>query len=139
MGHFTEAIRLPSAKFPTIGTTVSGIVAGIDRSEVPTFDDRGRVNGVKFDDDGSAITQVDVTLNTETGMVVLHTGGAIYWAIGRALAEIDAEDLEIGDSLIVEYTGDGEPTAKGRNAPKQYSAAIVKADGTVPAKAAKGK
>lgn len=127
MGHFTDAIRLPSAKFPEIGTVVEGVVAEIGTSTVPDFDDRGRPNGVKFEDDGTTPkTQVDVTLDRDGVKVVLHTDGAIFYSIGRALAEIGAEDLEPGDTLTVTYTGDGEPTAKGRNAPKQYSAVVKK-------------
>ncbi len=123
---FAGAIRLPSAKFPTIGTSVAGVVMDIGISEVPNFDAKGRIDGVKRDEDGTPVEQVDVTLDTGEGKVILHTGGAIFYAIGRGLAEIGAEGLDVGDQLVVEYTGDGEPTAKGRNAPKQYSATVVK-------------
>lgn len=127
MGHFTDAIRLPSAKFPTVGTVVEGVVAEIGTSTVPDFDDRGRPNGVKYEEDGTTPkTQVDVTLDRDGSKIVLHTDGAIYYSIGRALAEIGSDDLEVGDTLAVTYTGDGEASAKGRNAPKQYSATIVK-------------
>lgn len=124
MGKFTDAIRLPSAKFPTVGTAVSGFVVEVSESDVPQFDDKGRISGVRVDEAGEVLRQIDVVLATETGRVVLHTGGSIYYAIGRALAEIDAEDLLVGDALTVTYTGDGEPTAKGRTAPKQYEAVI---------------
>lgn len=126
MGAFTDAIRLPSAKFPTIGSGVKGLVVGIENSDVPEFDSKGRITGPKTVD-GETIEQVDVIIETEDGRVVLHTGGAIFYAIGRALAEITADDLEVGDGLTVTYTGDGEPTAKGRNAPKQYTAVVSKA------------
>lgn len=126
MGHFTDAIRLPSAKFPTIGDTASGRVVEIGMSNVPDFDDKGRPAGFKHDDDGNVLTQVDVTLEADGIQTVLHTDGAIYWAIGRALAQVGSDDLEVGDTLTVTYTGDGEPSAKGRNAPKQYSAEITK-------------
>jgi hypothetical protein len=128
MGHFTDAIRLPSAKFPEIGTVVEGVVAEIGTSTVPDFDDRGRPSGIKYEEDGTTpLSQVDVTLDQGDGKkVVLHTDGAIFFAIGRALAEIGAEDLDGGDTLTVTYTGDGEATAKGRNAPKQYSAVVKK-------------
>lgn len=128
MGRFTDAIRLPSAKFPEIGTVVEGKVVELGESTVPDFDDKGRPSGVKFEEDGTTpLKQVDVTLEAVGGSkTVLHTDGAIFWAIGRGLAEIGAEDLEVGDTLTVTYTGDGEATAKGRNAPKQYTAVIVK-------------
>lgn len=129
MGHFTDAIRLPSASFPTIGDTISGEVLEIAESTVPTFDGKGRIvpDTPRTDDAGNVMKQIDVTLDTGNGKkAVLHTGGSIYYAIGRALAEIGADDLATGDTLTVTYTGDGEPTAKGRNAPKQYSATVAK-------------
>lgn len=128
MGHFTDAIRLPSAKFPTIGTVVGGTVSEIGTGTVPTFDAKGRVNGIEVDEaTGEALSQVEVTLTQEDGTkCMLHTHGAIFYAIGRALAEIGAEDLEVGDVLSVEYTGDGEASAPKRTAPKQYAATITK-------------
>lgn len=128
MGRFTDAIRLPSAKFAEIGTVVEGKVVELGESNVPDFDDKGRPSGVKYQEDGTTpLTQVDVTLDQGDGKkIVLHTDGAIFWAIGRALAEIGAEDLELDDTLTITYTGDGEATAKNRNAPKQYTAVIVK-------------
>lgn len=127
MGRFTDAIRLPSAKFPEIGTIVTGVVVELGESNVPDFDSKGRPSGIKYEEDGETPrTQVDVTLEADGKKIVLHTDGAIFYAIGRALAELGAEDLEEGDALSVEYTGDGEATAKGRNAPKQYTAVIQK-------------
>lgn len=128
MGHFDDAIRLPSAKFPEVGTIVSGVVVEIGTSNVPDFDERGRPAGFKYQEDGETIkTQVDVTVETDGKKVVIHTDGAIFYAIGRALAEAGSDDLNVGDVLAITYTGDGEATAKGRNAPKQYTAAITKA------------
>lgn len=124
---WASAIRLPSAKFPTVGDEVSGTVLEVIDAEVPHFDDKGRIDGVEHNEDGSVKMQLDVVLQSGDSKLVLHTGGAIFYAIGRALAEVGAEDVEAGDQLTVTYTGDGEPTAKGRNAPKQYSATIVKA------------
>lgn len=127
MGYFTDGIRLPSAKFPSIGTEVAGQVVEIGTSPVPDFDDRGRPSGNRIDNEGHAIMQVDVTLEHDGIKTVLHTDGGVFYAIGRGLAEIGAEDLEVGDHLSVTYDGDGEPTAKGRNAPKQYKAIVTKA------------
>ena len=127
MGKFTNAIRLPSAKFPTIDTSYSGVVIALEDVDVPAFNTKGQIDGVAVDADGEVLQQVDVTLDTVAGKVILHTGGAIYYAIGRALAEVGSDDLVEGDTLTVMYTGDGTPTAKGRNAPKQYDAVITKA------------
>ena len=127
MGKFTNAIRLPSAKFPTVDTSYSGVVIALEEVGVPAFNANGQIYGVAVDADGKVLQQVDVTLDTSAGKVILHTGGAIYYAIGRALAEIGSDDLVEGDTLTVMYTGDGTPTSKDRNAPKQYDAVITKA------------
>lgn len=126
--RFADAIRLPSVTFPNKGDSVTGTVIEIGEGTIPTFDDRGRIvqGVVEKNEDGTDRLQVEVTLDTaENGRRVLHTDGAIFYAIGRGLAEIGADDLNVGDILTVEYTGDGEPTAKGRNAPKQYKATIT--------------
>jgi len=127
MAGFKDKIRTPSAKFPTVGTTVEGVVLEMIEVPVPVFDKNGRPTGVQAtDNDGEPQFQIDVLLETTTGKVTLHTAGGIGWAIGRGLGEINAEDLEIGDTLQVEYSGDGEATAKGRTAPKQYTVSIIK-------------
>lgn len=135
MPGFANAVRLPSAKFPEIGDRVHGVVSIIEETTVPVFDQKtGRIKQgeVSVDENNDPIMQMDVTLakldaegNAIPGAVVLHTGGAIYYAIGRALAEIGADDLDLGDLLTVTYTADGEAT-KGRNAPKQYEAVVIK-------------
>jgi|ERR1019366_9655333 hypothetical protein len=127
MSGFKDKIRTPSAKFPTVGTTVEGVVLELIEAPVPTFDKNGRPTGVQATDaEDNPLWQTDVLLETSAGKVTLHTDGGISWSIGRALGELDAEDLEVGDTLQVEYSGDGEATAKGRTAPKQYTAAITK-------------
>lgn len=123
---WASAIRLPSAKFPNVGDKVTGTVLEVADAEVPHFNDKGQIDGIEANEDGSTKMQLDVILQTGDKKIVLHTGGAIFYAIGRALAEVGSEDVEPGDELTVEYTGDGEQTTKGRNAPKQYAAIIVK-------------
>lgn len=120
MGKFSNAF--PSAKFPTKGTKVTGKVSQISESPVPEFNNAGRI----VSNTGN-VMQVDVVLVNGIDTVVLHTAGAIYFAIGAALRKIGADDLEVGDTLTVEYTGDGEPTAEGYNPPKEYTATVVKA------------
>ena len=128
MGMFTDAVRLPSIKFPVVGATMTGTVAKLDLSPVPTFDKSGRPSGVKLDDDGNEVMQVDVTVDSaEGGRLVLHTNGGVFYAIGRESASIGATDLEVGDKLTIDYAGDAKPTAPGRNGAKQYTATVVKA------------
>lgn len=126
MASFKDAVRLPSAKFPTIGDTVSGVVLSIEDADVPHFNKDGRIEGVETNEDGTTKQQIDVLLETPAGKVTLHTGGGIMFAIGRALGEIGAEDLDAGDTLSVSYDADG-PKKAGRNPAKQYSAVVTKA------------
>ena len=79
MGKFTNAIRLPSAKFPTVDISYSGVVLDLVDVDVPAFNINGQIDGVVTNEDGEVLQQVDVTLETATGKVILHTGGAIYY------------------------------------------------------------
>ena len=121
-------IRLPSAKFPEIGASVSGVVESIDEeAEIPHFNDKGQIEGIEYEADGATpLKQIDVVIRRpEGGKLTLHTNGGIAYAIGLALAEIGAEELEPLDTLTVTYVSDGAKKP-GRNAPKQYTAEVIK-------------
>ena len=109
MSEFKNRItRTPSAKFPTMGTTVSGMVLSIVEAPVPEFGDKGKPIGAKLNVDGSVFTQVDIVLQTGSGNVVLHTGGQMFEAIDSALDEVGLENLVTGHTLSVTWSGLGE-------------------------------
>lgn len=125
MSKFSDrATILPSAKFPTIGTIVTGRVLSLATNPVPEFEG-GRMVGTRELATGGKMTQLDVTLQTENGKVVLHTKGGIFNAIDKALDDASLDDLLTGYTLSVEYTGDGEEGPEG-NARKIYTATVEK-------------
>jgi len=111
----------------TVGDKYSGTVVETRMVPVPDFDEQGRPSGLQFDDAGAVILRPDVVLDTGHGIVVVHTGGGLFFALGAALAELNASDLVAGDKLTIEYTGDGEAAQEGYNPPKLYSVKITKA------------
>lgn len=126
MSKFSDrATILPSAKFPTIGSKVSGKVVSLATNPVPDFDESGRMIGIRQLATGGDMTQLDVTLESSAGKVALHTRGAIFAAIDAALGKAKLDDLLTGYTLTVEYVADGPESALG-NAPKIYQATVSK-------------
>jgi len=125
MSNFAAA--MPAARFKTVGDKYSGTVVETRMVPVPDFDEQGRPSGLQFDDAGAVILRPDVVIDTGHGIVVIHTGGGLFFALGAALAEMNASDLVAGDKLTIEYTGDGEAAQEGYNPPKLYSVKITKA------------
>jgi hypothetical protein len=130
MSSFSRRRGPVSAKFPTVGTTVSGVVTQINnQGVVPEFVE-GRPAGPRFNADGSLFTQVDITVKDADGKEsVLHTGGAMFDAIDDALVEAGIDDLVTGHNLSVTYSGDGQAsdTDGGQYPPKQYTAIVTPA------------
>lgn len=117
-----------SFSFPNIGDKVTGEVTAIDAA--PQTDIKtGEVLRWK---DGSPKMQVIVTLATEleedagddgARRVYLKGGGkGTLGAVKTAVKAAGASKLEVGGTLAIAYTGDGEPTQRGYNPPKQYQA-----------------
>lgn len=123
---FRDRTGPKSAKFPAIGTVVEGTVVALADAPVPEFVN-GRPAGPKFNVDGSLFTQLDVTLDTDAGKVVLHTGGAIFDAIADALDAVGIDDLVTGHRVAVTYIGNGPKAASSEFPPKQYSAVVTPA------------
>lgn len=124
MSNFAGA--MPAAKFKTHGDTYQGVVVETHMVPVPDFDDNGKPSGLQFDESGAVIMRPDVVLKTDHGVVIIHTGGGLFFALGAALAEIGESDLEAGDKLVIAYTGDGV-AEEGLNPPKLYKIKITKA------------
>lgn len=112
-----------AAKFPAIGTTLSGTITAVHPPEPQTdFATKQPIAGK---------TQVRIELATELrdpdidfddGSRTLYIRGWMTGAIGEALRKAGAKEPQIGGTLSVTYTGDGTPPQPGFNGPKLYSA-----------------
>ncbi|MEU0691941.1 hypothetical protein [Streptomyces uncialis] len=124
---------VPSAKFPTVGHTVSGRI-----SERPTVEQqRDFTTGeLKFWDDGKPQMQLVVTLATaerdpenpeDDGTRRLYVKGQMKNAVAAAVRATGARGLEVGGTLTVTYSRDGVKTNPRFNAPKNFDAQYVPA------------
>lgn len=124
---------VPSAKFPTVGTIVTGRI-----TERPTVEQqRDYTTGeLKFWDDGGAQMQLVVTLatsdrdpeiNDDDGSRRIYVKGQMKTAVAQAVRAAGARGLEVGGQLTVIYSHDGERKNPRFNAPKNYTAEYVPA------------
>lgn len=122
----------PACKFPNVGDTHKGTITAAKKRQ-QTDMKTGRP--LEWDN-GDLRWEIVITIDTgdadENGETCrrLFARGGMLKAIREAVAEAGSK-LEIGGELVVRYTGDGEPSQRGFNAPKLY-----KAKYTAPAPAA---
>lgn len=117
---------VPSAKFPTIGTTVKGTVVSSTVAQQTDYTS----GKPKFYDDGNPMMQVVVTLQTaerdpavenDDGLRKVYVRGQMTKAVSDALRTAGAK-LANGGTLAVQYTGDKPAEKAGLNPAKQYRA-----------------
>lgn len=122
----------PSAKFPAIGTSYSGRI-----TEKPDVQQQRDFNSgePKFWKDGNPMMQLVVTIQTEhrdpevaddDGRRRLFVKGQLKQAVADAVRRSGGRGLEVGGTLTVTYTHDGERQGN-YNPPKQYKAEYVPA------------
>jgi hypothetical protein len=124
---------VPSAKFPTLGATISGRIT----TEPTVEQQRDYTTGEpKFWDDGKPQMQMVVTLATtdrdpavqdDDGTRRLYVKGQLKNAVAQAVRAAGARGLEVGGVLTVKYIRDGERKNPRFNAPKEYAAQYVPA------------
>lgn len=118
-----------SFSFETIGDKVSGLVVAAEAAQQIDMDTDQPATWP----DGKPKMQVIVTLQTELdeeagddGQRRVYLKGSkpttSMGAVKAAIKAAGASGIEVGGKLQLAYTGDGEPTKKGWNAPKQYAA-----------------
>lgn len=123
----------PTAKFPTAGTTVSGRI-----TEKPKVEQQRDIKdqSLKFWGDGNPMLQLVVTVQTEErdsaieeddGRRRIFVKGQMKNVIADAVTQSGARGLEIGGTLTVKYTHDGQSKGAGMSPPKQYIAQYVPA------------
>jgi hypothetical protein len=123
----------PTAKFPTPGTTVGGRI-----TEPPSLDQQRdiKTGEKKFWSNGDPMMQLVVTVQTDTrdpaiedddGKRRIFVKGQMKNAVADAVRATGAKGLEVGGSLHVRYTHDGQAAGVGMSPPKQYEARYVSA------------
>lgn len=123
----------PTAKFPTPGTTIGGRI-----TEQPKVEQQRDIQSgeQKFWSNGDPMMQLVVTIQTDErdpsledddGRRRIFVKGQMKNAVADAVRQAGAKGLEVGGTLHVRYTHDGEQTKRGFSAPKQYAAKYVAA------------
>lgn len=116
----------PSAKFPTVGTTVKGTVVSNDVTQQTDF----TTGEPKKWKDGSPMMQVVVTLQTDErdpaidnddGQRRIYVRGQMTNAVRDALRDAKCK-LAVGGTLAVQYVADKASDKPGLNPAKQYRA-----------------
>jgi hypothetical protein len=117
---------VPSAKFPDIGTTVTGVITHIAEPQ----QQRDFASGApKTWDDGSPMMQLPVHLLTEQrdpdiaddeGLRAIYIKGGLVKAVRDAVRQAGGKGLEVGGTLTVTYARDGVAKQRGFNPPKEY-------------------
>lgn len=117
-----------SAKFPEVGTTVTGTIAR--EPEVQQQRDFS-TSELKFWDDGKPMQQLQVVLATDErdpsvadddGERALYVKGNLLKAVREAIRKAGAKGLDVGGTLSVTYAADGEASKRGFSPPKLYTA-----------------
>lgn len=122
---------LAAAKFPTVGTTITGRIVRKPEARQQTDIETGEP--LTFAN-GDPRMQIVVNLATaerdpdkpeDDGERALYIKGNMLNAIRDAVRKTGAAGLEVGGTLTVTYTGDGEKKNRAFNAPKLYTATYV--------------
>jgi len=126
--QFLLGVAIPSAKFPTVGTTITGTIS--QQPEVQQQRDL-QTGEPKTWSDGQPMQQLKVVLDTaerdpqiadDDGQRALYIKSNLQKAVRDAVRSVGAKGLEVGGKLTVTYTADGEVTKRGFNPPKIYTA-----------------
>lgn len=118
-----------SFSFETIGDKIAGTVVSAEAAQQTDMDTGQPATWA----DGKPKMQVIVTLQTDLdeepgddGQRRVYLKGSkpntSAGAVKAAIKAAGATGIEVGGKLQIAYTGDGEPTKRGWNAPKEYAA-----------------
>lgn len=113
----------PACKFPAVGDTHKGQIVAAEKRQATDMD----TGKPRTWDNGDPVWEIVVTLDTDQpdddGETKrrLFVRGQMLKAVREAVKE-SGSAMELGGTLVVKYTGDGEPPKKGFTAPKLYKA-----------------
>lgn len=120
-----------AAKFPTIGTTVSGTIKAIHPPEVQRDYESGNELPGKYQVRIELATDLrDPEIEFDDGSRTLYVKGWMQGAIGNALRKAGVKEPQAGATLSVTYVRDGQPNRPGMRGPKQYEATYTPSSGT---------
>lgn len=109
----------PAAKFPTIGTTVTGTIA----AEPTVVQQTAFGTGEKLTwADGSPRLQMVVEVTTADGPQRFFIKGGLKSAVAEAVRAAGQQGLAVGGILSIAYVGDAAPTRAGIAGAKIYQA-----------------
>lgn len=123
VNQMLTASGAPACKFQAIGDTHKGRIVTAEKRQQTDY----ATGTPKTWDNGEPMWEIVITLDTgvedENGETNrrLFVRGQMLKALREALKDANAK-LEIGGELAVRYTGDGEASKKGFNAPKLFKA-----------------
>jgi hypothetical protein len=127
---FLMAGGVPSAKFDTIGTVVSGTI-----TTDPDVRQQTALDGTPLVwDNGEPRREVVVTIDTghtdpsipnDDGARRLYIKGNLLAAVRQAIRDAGAPGLAVGGRLDVKFTGEEPPRQRGWNPTKLYAARYV--------------
>lgn len=126
----------PSAKFTSHGDIHKGVITKAETAQQTDFD----TGKPKFYDDGNPMWQIVLTIQTDQrdpeipnddGERRIFVKGQMLAALRAALRTVGAQTIEAGDTIAVQYTGDGEAKRAGMSGPKQYAVQVKKGAGPV--------
>lgn len=122
---------VPSARFPTIGSMVTGRIIREPEAREQTDFTSGAV--LRWDN-GEPKMQIIVHLQTDErnpeditddGTRALYIKGQMLQAIRQAVRAAGANGLAVGGSLTVTFAAEAESSKRGFNPAKQYTATYV--------------
>jgi hypothetical protein len=124
---FIMGVGIPSAKWPTVGTSITGVVDREPELQQQTdFDDNTPLTWA----DGRPRMQAKVVLRTEQrdpeipdddGTRAIYVRSNLQKAVAAAVRATGAAKLEIGGRLTVIFSGEGPKEGK-KNPPKLFTA-----------------
>jgi hypothetical protein len=121
------------AQFPQYGATVTGKITDMTQSQqTEPSKIAGQPGKPKTWDDGSPAMQLVVTLATQErddeeddGLRRIYIKGQMKAAMQAAIKAVGAKQLDLGGTVTVTYTHDGERTNPAFSPPKQYAVQYV--------------
>lgn len=133
--QFLMGSGIPAGKFDSHGDVISGTITMAPEVKQQTDMDTGEP---KTWNNGDPMMQLIVTVQTGLGTGpddngerrIYVKGKSLTDAVREAVRKTGAKGLQIGGTLAVTYTGDGEAKKRGFNPPKLYAADYTLPDTT---------